>query len=81
MAGFTHMGMIPIKNKMHTKMYAWSWIFLHKYTGSVFIWLQHQFPVTHDQLCLFPTFIGNSLLYKGLWWSEGMKKKEKSAVL
>lgn len=28
--------MIPVKNKMHTKMYAWSWIFLHKYTDSAF---------------------------------------------
>lgn len=35
-AVFIRMDMIPIENKMHTKMYAWSWIFLHKCTDSAF---------------------------------------------
>lgn len=34
----------------------------------------YQLPMTSDQASLFPTFIGNHLAWKGLWWSKWRRR-------
>ena len=37
---------------------------------ALLILIHYQLPVTSDQVSLFPTFTGNHLTWKGLWWSN-----------
>lgn len=74
------MDMIPVKNKMHTKMYARSWIFLHKHTDSAFCFDSLRILNNSWSISLSSTLIGNNLIWKGLRWNEGRKKKEESSI-
>lgn len=40
-------------------------------------WFATSSQITHDQVSLFPTSVGNYLIWKGLWeWGEGRRKRE-----
>ena len=69
------MDMIPIKNKIDIKMYACSWIFLHKYTIVPFILISLLIP--NNSCSGFPLFYRKEfdLERAVVEWGKERKKK------